>query len=92
MENEKAAEELYKAMGIYMNTLEFNNVISEKDGILHYYVGNSGAMHETKVGGYIFMTLYETINLQECTKVKFNLPALSGIIFKELNGNNIFKV
>ena len=36
--------------------------------------------------------LYETINLQECTKVKFNLPALSGIIFKELNGNNIFKV
>ena len=43
-------------------TLEFNNVISEKDGVLHYYVGNSGAMHETKVGGYIFLTLYETIN------------------------------
>ena len=62
LENKKAAEELYNAMGIYMNTLEFNNVISEKDGVLHYYVGNSGAMHETKVGGYIFLTLYETIN------------------------------
>ena len=62
LENAEAAKELYNAMGIYMNTLEFNNVISEKDGILHYYVGNSGAMHETKVGGYIFLTLYETIN------------------------------
>ena len=62
LENKKAAEELYNAMGIYMNTLEFNNVISEKDGVLHYYVGNSGSMHETKVGGYIFLTLYETIN------------------------------
>lgn len=62
LENDKAAKELYDAMGIYMNTLEFNNVISEKDGVLHYYVGNSGAMHKTKVGGYIFLTLYETIN------------------------------
>ena len=62
LENAEAAKELYNAMGIYMNTLEFNNVISEKDGILHYYVGNSGAMNETKVGGYIFLTLYETIN------------------------------
>lgn len=62
LENAEAAKELYNAMGIYMNTLEFNNVISEKDGILHYYVGNSGAMNKTKVGGYIFLTLYETIN------------------------------
>ena len=35
LDNEDVANELYKSMGVYMNSLEFNNVTTLKNGIPH---------------------------------------------------------
>ena len=61
LDNKEVANELYKSMGVYMNSLEFNNVTTLKNSIPHYYIGTSGEMHKTRVGAYLFLHQNETI-------------------------------